>query len=146
MPWRYHSLLPGEPAQLITTDDELQKYINVWFSLPGEEGTVEKACRLQCDNIHTSQWSYIIDECTVGNHSEQFLNNVPPDKVKHWIIIKTSTLLKIVCNKVTVLNFNFATDYSPGYENQHQIWSKRCTALSCYTSCQDLLLLKTVNQ
>ena len=59
----------------------------------------------------------------------QFLNNVPADKFKHWIITKTSTHLKVVCNRVTVLNFNFATDYKPGSENSHQVWLKRCTKI-----------------
>ena len=73
----------------------------------------------------------------------QFLNNVPADKFKHWIITKTSTHLKVVCNKVTVLNFNFATDYKPGSENCHQVWLKRCTKLQLYDFYGDTLVLNT---
>ena len=69
---------------------------------------------------------------------------VPRDKVKHWIITKTCTHLKVVCNNVTVLNFNFATDYSPGKETRHQVWLKKCTAVSFFGCFENLLLLKPV--
>ena len=84
---------------------------------------------MRCENVDTNQWSYWIEECTDSLCNTQFLNNVPADKVKHWIITKTCTHLKIVCNNVTVLNFNFSTDYSPGNENSHQVWLRKYTAV-----------------
>ena len=76
-------------------------------------------------------------------YNTQFLNNVPADKLKHWIITKPSTHLKVVCNRVTVFNFNFATDYKSGSENSHQIWLKRCTKVRLVNYNGDTIVLKT---
>ena len=124
-----YPLLPDEPVQFITTDNELQKPIGVWYTLPGDSSTDGKGFYMRCENIDTSQWSYGIRGCTVESWNTQYFDSVSPDKVKHWIITKTCTHLKVVCNNVTVLNFNFATDYSPGKETSHQVWLKRCSYL-----------------
>ena len=129
----YYPLLPDEPVQFITTDNELQRIIGVWYTLPGEGSTDKKGFFISCENINTNQWSYRIRGCTVDSCKTQYLDSVSPDKVKHWIITKTCTHLKVVCNNVTVLNFNFATDYSPGYETSHQVWLRRCNKMSFYT-------------
>ena len=120
----YYNLSHYEPVQIITTESE--NHIVVFYTLPGEGGSSEKYIGIYRD-IKTNQWSYSIEGCTPCNLNKQFLNNVPADKLKHWIITKTSTHLKVVCNRVTVLNFNFATDYIPGSENSHQVWLKRST-------------------
>ena len=97
---------------------------------------------MRCENVDTNQWSYCVGGCTVGSYNIQFLNNVLADKVKHWIITKTCTHLKIVCNNVTVLNFNFSTDYSPGNESSQQVWLRRYTAVEFYRwNYSNLLLL-----
>ena len=114
------------------------------YTLPVEGSTDEKWFEMRCENINTSQWSYVIGGCTVGRHNTQYLDSVPPDKVKHWIITKTCTHLKVVCNNVTVLNFNFATDYSPGKETSHQVLLRRCTVVEFYSECKNLLLSKAV--
>ena len=138
-------MLADEPVQFITTDNELQKPIAVCYTLPGEGSTDEKWFGMRCENINTSQWSYYLWGCTVGRWDTQYLDSVPPDKVKHWIIIKTFTHLKVVCNNVTVLNFNFATDYSPGYETDHKVLLRRCTAVQFAVYLyKNLLLLKSV--
>ena len=127
----YYPMLPDEPVQFITTDNVLEKYIVVWYTLP-EEGSTDHELRrfyMRCENKDTNQWGYRMSECTVNNYNSQYLDSVPPDKVKHWIITKTCTHLKVVCNNVTVLNFNFATDYSPANETSHQVWLKRCSNL-----------------
>ena len=117
--------------------------IDVYYTLSGEGGSSEKYIGIYRD-ANTNQWSYYIEECTPFIHNQQFLNNVPADKFKHWIITKTSTHLKVVCNKVTVLNFNFATDYKPGSENSHQVWLERCTKLRLFKNDNsDLLVLNT---
>ena len=100
--------------------------IQVCYTPSGEGGSSEKSIGIY-RNAKTNQWSYYIQECTPNSFNKQFLNNVPADKFKHWIITKTSTHLKVVCNRVTVLNFNFTTDYKPGYENSHQVWLKGST-------------------
>ena len=131
---------------MITNTTQSENYIRVFYTLPGEGGSSEKIVVIYRD-VNTNQWSYYIEGCTPRGVNTQFLNNVPADKLKHWIITKTSTHLKVVCNRVTVLNFNFATDYKPGSENSHQVWLKRCTKIGLvkyYDS--DTLVLNTVGQ
>ena len=140
VPQKYYTLILDEPVQIITTNNELQHDIDVCYAFPG----VMKRFSMRCENVAQSQWSYYISGCTAGSYNAQFLNNVPPDEVKHWIITKTSSHLKIVCNNVTVLNFNFASDYSPYFEDEHQVWLRRCIAVECesYAYVDMLLLIK----
>ena len=126
---------------MITTESD--NLISVSYTLSGEGGSSEERIGIYRD-VKTNQWSYYISGCTSGSVNKQFLNNIPADKYKHWIITKTSTHLKVVCNRVTVLNFNFATDYTPGYENSHQVWLKRCTKVRFYNFDVDTLVLNTV--
>ena len=127
---------------MITNSTQSDNQIEVYYTLSGVGGSSEKYIQIYRDK--PNQWSYFIEECTPGSINTQFQNIVPADKFKHWIITKTSTHLKVVCNRVTVLNFNFATDYKPGYENRHQVWLKRCTniRLAEYDD-SDLLILNT---
>ena len=140
---KYYPLLLDESVQFITTDNELKKVIGVYYTLSGEGRSDKRGFWMRCENVDTNQWSYCIGGCTVISYNTQFLNNVPADKVKHWIITKTCTHLKIVCNNVTVLNFNFSTDYSPGNENSHQDWLRRYTAVELihWYDYSNLLLL-----
>ena len=140
----YYTLSHYEPVQMITNTTESVNYIYVFYYLPGSgEGWSNKKS-IQIYKDGTNHWNYSIEGCTPEGVTKQFLNNVPADKLKHWIITKTSTHLKVVCNKVAVLNFNFATDYKPGYENSHQVWLKRCTKIRLITTYHsDLLVLNT---
>ena len=145
--YTFYPLLPDEPVQFITTDNELQKFIVLCYTLPGEGSTGERRFYMRCENINTNQWGYCISGCTVGSYNTQYLDSVPRDKVKHWIITKTCTHLKVVCNNVTVLNFNFATDYSPGNETSHQVWLRRCSFSRFYNNYKMTnILLRTANQ
>ena len=68
----------------------------MYYTLPGQGGSKVKYFAVRCGNVELSQWSYFIDGCTEGNWNKQFLNNVPLDKVKNWIITKTSSHLKVI--------------------------------------------------
>ena len=140
-----YSLLPEESVQIITTDlNQLdKKWIELKYTL-NEGKTTEYLC-MRCENAASNQWSYTIIGCMDYGWNKQFLNDVPPGKLKHWTITKTSTHLKIVCNNVTVLNFNFATDCSPGFEDGYQVWSKRCTALNMRSSSRDSFLVNAIS-
>ena len=61
------------------------------------------------------------------------VSGVPGDTIKVWRITRTSTSLIIVCNGVTVLNFNFATDFKDGYSSCYDIW-RQFTAIQFYLS------------
>ena len=97
--------------------------IRLFYALSGQRGSVEKQFAVRCENIELSRWSYFIEGCNEAEWKILFLNNVPPDKVKNWIITKTSTHLKVICNRVNVLNFNFATDCKPNYRGYQKVWS-----------------------
>ena len=136
-----YTLSHYEPVQMITNTTQSLN-IAVYYTLPGEGGSSEKYIQISRDS-KTNQWSYNIARCTPNSINKQFLNNAPAEKLKHWIITKTFTHLKIVCNRVTVLNFNFATDYKPGSENSHQVWLKRCSKVRLYNFNGDTLVLNT---
>ena len=72
-----YPLLPDEPVQFITTDNELQKDIGVYYTLLGEGSTDEKVFCMRCENIDTNQWSYCIDGCTVDSFNTRYLDSVP---------------------------------------------------------------------
>ena len=122
-----YNLLFGESIYLLTTNDELQKFITIRFKVMVEAGksSEEALFCIRCENIETSQWSYMIDQCTVWSFRRKFLTNVPHDKVKNWVITKTATHLNVTCNKVTVLNFNFATDCDADKSDGVNMWSRQ---------------------
>ena len=97
---------------------------------------------MRCENITSSKWSYCIARYTIYVYNAQFLNNVPPDKVKHWIITKTSTHLNIVCNKVTVLNLNFATDSDPDKTDGKDTWCREVETVNMQFDVNLLLILQ----
>ena len=138
-----YSRFPDDSVQFITTENESEECINVLYTtLSGEVLPDCKRFSLRCDNADTDQWSYYIRGCTDPGYKKLFLNNyIPSDEFKHWIVTKTSTHLKVVCNNVTVLDFNFATDYSPGNEISHQIWLRRCRGIQFRSYYQYSLLL-----
>ena len=59
----------------------------------------------------------------------QYMNRVPSDEIKVWQITRTSASLVVVCNGVTVVNFNFATDYRDGHDRCHHLWTRQSTAI-----------------
>ena len=138
----HYTLSHYEPVQMITNTTQSENQIQVYYTLSGKGGSSEKYIGIYRD-VNTNQWSYYIEGCTPNYVNTQFLNNVPAAKLKHWIITKTSTHLKVVCNRVTVLNFNFATDYKQGSENSHQVWLKRYTKIRLNHFRGDTLVLKT---
>ena len=125
-----YSFLDGESVQLITTDNVREGDIWLGYPLSGQGGSKQFAVR--CENVELSRWSYFIEGCTEGNWNKQFLNNVPLDKVKNWIITKTTTHLKVVCNRVTVLNFNFAVDCDSDKRNGEKVWSLTAKSFTFY--------------
>ena len=132
-PHIFHSLLPDESVELITAVDfEREGAIAVKYTLCGEQHTESRFFIMNLSNGNNTVWNFNIRGCIEDGFDETLLNNVPPDQVKHWHITKSSSHLKIVCNNVTVLNFNFSTDHSPRFENEYQVWSGKCTAVYLY--------------
>ena len=67
------------------------------------------------------------------NYIDHAMTGVPSDEIKVWQITRTSTSLLVVCNGMTVLNFNFATDYKDGYSSCYDSWTQS-TAIQFYFS------------
>ena len=61
------------------------------------------------------------------------MDGVPSDEIKVWQITRTSTSLVVVCNGVTVLNFNFQTDYRDDFSTCYESWTQS-TAIQFYYS------------
>ena len=96
-PNQIYSMLPDdESVELITAVDyEAEGCIVVIFR--GEQQSADRCFGMTVGNTDNSHWNYAVQGCTVYSFGKKFLNNVPPHKVKHWHITKSSTHLKIVC-------------------------------------------------
>ena len=140
---------PIQSVQFFTLGEpELQKRIGLYFRFPADESpapmkTLDRRFIMKCENNDSSAWSYYINGCTKAVFNSEFLYNVPRDKVKHWTVTKTFTHLNVTCNDVTVLNFNFATDHSTGFENSSQVWVGNCSSVLFWTTYAENLLLKS---
>ena len=128
-------LISGNTLQLITRDSNSRGCIRVFYNRFNEKSKYRLFFGIRCENSISSRWSYIIEGCSAYVWDNQYLSNVPFDKVKHWIITKSSTHLNIICNKVTVLNYNFATDSNLDGTTGKDIWSKKSD--SCVLKWQD---------
>ena len=109
--------------------------IRLDYCLAEQKESGRKVFGIRCENIELSRWSYFIGGLNKVNWNKQFLNNVPLDKVKSWIIAKTSTHLKVVCNRVTVLNFNFAVDCDSDKRHDEKVWSLKAKSFKFYHLC-----------
>ena len=79
---------------------------------------------------YRANWIYVITGCMYNYWSSaRTMNSVPNDEIKVWQITRTSTSLVVVCNGVTVVNFNFATDYIDGKSRCHEIWTAESNAI-----------------
>ena len=117
-----YPLISWNTIQLITTD-KVGGWIRVWYGSHGKNEI--KSFGIRCEDDTSGRWSYFIENCNAVFWNSQYLTNVPCVKVKHWIITKISTHLKIVCNKVIVLNFNFATDCDSDRTTGKDVWSRK---------------------
>ena len=127
---------------MITTADELKKNINVLYTLSSDNGHDEKWFKFRYEVKVTGRWSYFIQGCTVDGWEVRYLDNVPRDRFKHWIITKSSTHLKVVCNKVTVLKFNFLTDCDADKKDGEKVWSRKAKSFQ-FNNIYQSLMIKT---
>ena len=119
-----YPILFGNSVHFITTANEPGGTIIIdFYFLLEEGGKTSKFFAMNC--INGNRWSFIVYQCTVNNYNQMFLTNVPDEKLKHWILTKTSTHLIVNCNKVTVLKFNFADDSDSDKKNGYKTWSRK---------------------
>ena len=126
-----YSLSQYESLELKTTTNLLNKVIVISFN-PPPGSTIFLS--FKCVDLSLSKWAYIVKGCVANAwNNDRFMNGVPSDEMKVWQITRTSTSLVVVCNGVTVLNFNFATDYIEGYSSCSDSWTQS-TAIQFYYS------------
>ncbi|XP_063694574.1 uncharacterized protein LOC134826211 isoform X2 [Bolinopsis microptera] len=142
----WHSgVLLNESVQFITADNKISGSFNIRYTLHGEGRTDKKQLGMRCENVDTSQWSIFIESGTVHDWNKRFLHEVPHDNLKHWIITKSSSHLKVVCNKVTVLHFNFSTDCDSDKRDGERFWSRKANEAEFYCHLNNSILLRTLD-
>ncbi|XP_063694576.1 uncharacterized protein LOC134826211 isoform X4 [Bolinopsis microptera] len=140
----FTGVLLNESVQFITADNVVSGSFRIRYTL-GEGRADQKRFDMRCENVDTNRWSYTIDDCTVNEWDNQFLHEVPHGKLKHWIITKSSSHLKVVCNKVTVLHFNFSTDCDTNKRDGEGFWSRKANSAEIYCQFNNSILLRTLD-
>ena len=131
---------------LKTIGYEREKTIRFDFILGGVGGSEHRRCFImECRTLDL--WRYYISRygSPLESSSWPYLEKVPSDQVKHWTITKTSVYLTVVCNGVTVLNFNFLTKIMNSKADERQFWfnwSKSCVSIKFEATFEKSLLLE----
>ena len=121
-------MLLNETLELKTTANLLEKRIILKLNFMTElDHSSDKNYAFYFKNIDVSlnKWVFAIEEC-MDNYWTTFIpmEGVPRDRIKVWQITRRSDGLIIVCNGVTVVNFNFQSDYRDGYDSCQEIWGQ----------------------
>ena len=81
----------------------------------------------ECTKVSSRTWVFAVEGCMDNYWNSPLpMDGVSSDPIKVWQITRYSTSLVIVCNGVTVLNFNFDPDYTyrDGDRSCHEIWGQ----------------------
>ena len=126
-----YKLVYGNSIQLLTTGSESNRDVNVHFRfLPENEGSEAEPVKVRHFGMRSNPWGFKIEGCTDHDRYDARSIDVdilPSDKVKHWIITKTSRHLIVKCNKVTVVKFNFLADSDYDKKESCKLWSNKVT-------------------
>ena len=131
-------------VEMVTTKNDVEKYIGLTYVFTGDNKDFSLSLFIRCDELNSHKWSYIVQKCTDYVFEKQLLKNVPKNKVKLWKITKTSTHMKIVCNDVTVLDFNFETDSNKDYKSIKNNWSGQPKSLRILNRFLEYTFVKTI--
>ena len=139
-------LPPQEPITLevLTTKNDPYKCICFSYVFVGKNWKFVLGFSIQCEDTRASRWSYMLKNCTVFTFGENYLENVPNHKVKLWKVTKTATHMKLVCNDVTVLNFNFETDSIESYHKSVTKWSGQPNSVTISSHISEYTFLKDI--
>ena len=125
--------------ELITTKNDSHKFIKFQYMFPNGNGPLSLFIRYEnSGNI----WSYVLGKCRVFKIKSQFLSDVPSDAVKLWKITKTPTHMKIVCNDLTVLDFNFREDSVENYNRETSDWFEHPKSVTVTSESKELILVR----
>ncbi|XP_063679506.1 uncharacterized protein LOC134815005 isoform X1 [Bolinopsis microptera] len=122
-----YSLELSQTLELKTTMNQVEAPITVYFIFPEDE---TQYINFKCTDLNSSRWILVIQQCMPDSwDAAQPLNGVSSDHIKVWRITRTETSLLVECNGVTVLIFNFASDYKEGFSSCHSFWTRHSTAI-----------------
>ena len=123
-----YNLALDQTLELKTTINQAEYPITVDFNFPYDGDMYY--FNFKCTSVYSSTWIYVIRNCMTDSWTPyQYLIGVPSDQIKVWQITRTQTSLLVVCDGVTVLDFNFETDYRDGYSNCHSLWTRYSTSI-----------------
>ena len=122
-----YNLLLQETLELKTTQNEEGSDIIISFQF---EHYDDLSLTFYCDDKTISRWKFIIQECMTDSRITALdMDAVVSDEQKSWLITRTSTKLIVLCNGITVVDFNFATDYTDGFSDCQKYWTSKSTAI-----------------
>lgn len=122
-----YSLKLHQTLELKTTSNLQNSRIILEF----KDGENEFYLKFKCTDVSSSTWIYVLQGCMKHRsnwRSALTMTGVPHDEIKIWKITRTTTHLRVVCNGVTVVNFNFATDYRDRYRSCSETWGQSTEA------------------
>ena len=100
-----------QTLKIKTTESGIMGSIQLFFKFTGPLETTQRLI-IRLINPTNNRWSYIITGCTTSNAADQFLIDVPNEETRIWRIRLTSTNLRVTCDTVEVLNFEYTADSS----------------------------------
>ena len=115
---KVYSIPSDQIVEIKTTGNIVNSYIQVHYDT-----------RYFLFQYFSTGWKYVIPECMENSWATNQYMSIPGDYTKVWKIQKTGTALILVCNDVTVLNFNFASHYRNGFSNCHNYWTAQSTTI-----------------
>ena len=125
---RYFNLTTIE---MVTTKNDTSKTIVFRYQSSVEENDAFASLFIRCTDAKLNRWTYVLEGCTnfTFGDREVFFKNIPNSKVKMWKITKTYTEIAILCNNVSLLNFNFEKDSIESCRKSCKRWSRRPQAI-----------------
>ena len=115
---KVYSMPSDQIVEIKTTGNSVNSYIQVHYD-----------ARTFLFQYRSTGWQYVIVQCMSNSWDTNQFMSIPGDYTKVWKIQKTGTALILVCNDVTVLNFNFASHYRNGVSNCHSHWTTQSTTI-----------------
>ena len=145
-----YTLRVDQTLELKTVANVYNAPIGIYFNFPSDGERYYIA--FKCTDARCTTWAYVIRNCMKDSWSNaQPLPGVPEDPIKIWKVTRTQTSLIVVCNDVTVLDFNLATDYMNGFSNCQSLWTRESTSIAFrwkngMYGHDDLLSIRTIGR
>ena len=130
--------------EMVTTKNCVDKLIRFDFYFRRRNWNFNSTLRLyiKLHNVKLDLWSCVIEKCTEFKFRKNLLKNVPNHDVKLWRITKTTSNMEILCNGVTVLDFNFEADSADSYKECDIKWSEIPYSVDVYNQFSEHMFVR----